>query len=108
MYMTSGHMAVHEMRPNRPVDTGAPTPEDALGAVTTYLSYFGPFSVHEDEGYLVHHKVGDLNPGQVGTDARRPFELTDTTLTLRPPVRAIDGRDVELALTWERIGDSRP
>lgn len=108
MYMKSGHMAVHEMRPNRPTYAGMPSAEDALGAVTTYLSYFGPFSVHEDEGYLVHHKAGDLNPAQVGTDGRRPYELTDTTLTLRPPVRAIDGREVELALTWERIGNEQP
>ena len=105
MYMPSGHMAVHEMRPNRPSYTGSPTAEDAREAVTTYLSYFGPFSVNEDEGYLVHHKIGDLNPGQVGTDARRPYELTGTTLTLRPPVRAIDGREVELALTWERLSN---
>ncbi len=69
IYTPSGHMAVHLMRPNRPGYTGAPTPEEALGAMRTYASYFGPFSVHEDEGYLVHHRVGATNPGSVGTDA---------------------------------------
>ncbi len=49
--MSSGHMAVHWSRQDRPVYTGAPTPEQALQAVETYGSYFGPFSVHEKEGY---------------------------------------------------------
>ena len=91
IYMPSGHMAVHISRPDRPVYAGAPTPEQALGAVRTYGSYFGPFSV---------------NPGQAGTDAQRFFELTDTHLTLRPPVRMDeDGRMVQGAITWARISE---
>ncbi len=105
IYMPSGHMAVHISRKDRPVYTGAPTPEQALQAVQTYGSYFGPFSVHEEEGYLVHHRIGNFNPGQAGTDAQRFYELTDTTLTLRPPPRTIDGREVQGAITWERISD---
>ncbi len=103
IYMPSGHMAVHLMRPNRPEYTGAPTPEQALGALRTYLSYFGPFSVNEDEGFIVHHRTGNLNPGQAGTDAQRFFEFTDTTLTLKPPARMVDGRELQTALTWERL-----
>lgn len=103
IYMPSGHMAVHIMRPNRPTYTGTPTPEQALRAVETYASYFGPFSVHEDEGYFVHHRIGNLNPGESGTDAQRFFELTDTTLTLMPPPRVIDGRELTSKITWERL-----
>lgn len=105
IYMPSGHMAVHISRGDRPVYTGAPTPEQALAAIRTYGSYFGPFSVHEDEGYLIHHRVGNLNPGQAGTDAQRFYELTDTTLTLKPPPRMIDGREVQSAIIWERISN---
>ena len=105
IYMPSGHMAVHISRPDRPVYTGAPTPEQALGAVRTYGSYFGPFSVNEEGGYLVHHRIGNFNPGQAGTDAQRFHELTDTQLTLRPPPRMVDGRDVQGAITWERISE---
>ncbi len=107
MYMPSGHMAVHISRPDRPAYTGSPTPAQALRAVQTYASYFGSFSVHEDEGYLVHHRVGHLNPGQAGTDAQRFFELTDASLTLRPPPRAIDGREVQAAIVWDRLS-ARP
>lgn len=104
-YMRSGHMAVHISRLNRPVYSGPPTPEQALQAIQTYGSYFGPFSVNEPESYFIHHRIGNLNPGQAGTDAQRFFELTDTTLTLRPPPRTTDGQEVQSAITWERISN---
>ena len=108
IYAPSGHMAVHLMRPGRePYAAGTqPTPEEALAAVRTYGSYFGPFSVHEDEGYLVHHRIGNLGPAGSGVDAQRGYELTDTHLTLRPPVGTdSEGRQVQSALRWARIRD---
>ncbi len=107
LYAPSGHMSVHLMRPGRePYAGDRPTAEEALLATQTYGSYFGPFSVHENDGYLVHHRVGSENPGGSGTDARRYYELTDTHLTLRPPV-GIDsrGRRGQTALRWARISD---
>ena len=105
IYAPSGHMAVHLMRPGREPYAGTrPTPEEALAAVQTYGGYFGPFSVHEDEGYLVHHRIGALNPGGTGVDAPRFYELTDTHLTLRPPVGTdSEGRPVQSTLRWTRI-----
>ena len=107
IYAPSGHMSVHLMRPGRQPYAGTqPTPEEALTAIRTYGSYFGPISVHEDEGYLVHHRIGNVNPGSIGTDAQRSYELTDTHLTLRPPVRTDDeGRQVQTALRWARISN---
>ena len=116
LYSPSGHMSVHLMRPGRvPYAGDRPTAEEALRATDSYGSYFGPFSVHElagcitcpgprDQGYLVHHRVGSENPGDSGSDARRYFELTDTHLTLRPPVRTDDeGRHVQSVLRWARL-----
>jgi len=107
IYAPSGHMAVHLMRPSRQSYAGTlPTPEEALAAVQTYGSYFGPFSVSEEEGYLVHHRIGNLSPGGTGTDAPRSYELTDTHLTLRPPVGTdTEGRRVQSSLRWARISD---
>ncbi len=107
IYAPSGHMSVHLMRPGRQPYAGPrPTAAEALAATRTYGSYFGPFSVHEDEGYLVHHRIGNENPGGTGTDAQRFYELTDTHLTLRPPVGTDDqGRQVQNALRWARISD---
>ena len=105
IYAPSGHMSVHLMRPGRQSYAGVqPTPEEALQAIGTYSSYFGPFSVHEDDGYLVHHRIGHVNPGSSGSDAQRFYELTDTHLTLRPPARTDDqGRMAQSALRWARL-----
>ena len=107
LYAPSGHMSVHLARPGRtPYADGRPTAEEALAATLSYGSYFGPFSVNEDEGYLVHHRVGSEDPGGSGTDAQRFYELTDTHLTLRPPVRTDDeGREVQSTILWARLSD---
>ena len=107
IYAPSGHMAVHLMRSGRePYDGTRPTPQEALMAIRTYGSYFGPFSVHEEEGYLVHHRIGNLSPRRTYTDAQRFYELTDTHLTLRPPVGTdSQGRPVQSTLRWARISD---
>jgi hypothetical protein len=115
-YAPSGHMSVHLVRPGRAVFAeDSPTAEEALDLTRTYGSYFGPFSVREmagcitcpgprDQGYLTHHRVGSTNPRATGTDARRYYELTDTHLTLRPPVSTDDeGREVVTAIRWERL-----
>ena len=105
IYAPSGHMAVHLMRPGREPYAGAqPTPEEALVAIQTYGSYFGPFSVHEDEGYLVHHQIGNLSPGGM-TDAQRFYELTGNDLILKPPVATVEGQQVQSYIRWSRIGD---
>ena len=105
MYAPSGHMSVHLMRPGRSPYVGdRPTAEEALAATRTYASYFGPFSVHEDEGFVVHHRIGSENPAGTGTDAKRFYELSDTHLTLKPPVQSdSQGRQLQTALRWARI-----
>ena len=116
-YARSGHMSVHLMRPDRVAFvSGRPTADEALSATETYGSYFGPFSVNEiagciscpgprDQGYFLHHRVGSENPGDSGSDARRYYELTDSQLILRPPVRTDDeGRQVISVISWTRLG----
>jgi len=107
IYAPSGHMSVHLMRPGRTHYAGdRPTPEEALMATETYGSYFGPFTVNEEEGYLVHHRIGNENPNGTGTDAQRFYELTDSHLTLRPPAATDgEGRQVQSALRWARISN---
>ena len=115
-YAPSGQMSVHLARPGRTAFAGdAPTADEALRLTETYGSYFGPFSVREmagcitcpgprDQGYLTHHLIGSTNPLGTGTDARRYYELTETHLTLRPPVSTDDeGREVVTAIRWERL-----
>ncbi len=105
MYAPSGHMSVHLMRPGRmPYAGDEPTAEEALATVLSYGSYFGPFSVNEEESYLVHHRIGNEDPGQSGTDAQRFHELTDTHLSLRPPVGVdAEGREGQSTILWARL-----
>jgi hypothetical protein len=107
IYAPSGHMAVHLMRPGHtPYVDDRPTAEEALRNTRTYASYFGPFSVHEDERYLVHHRIGHTNPGQSGTDAQRFYEFTDTHLMLSRPIGTGDddeGRELRATVTWARV-----
>ena len=106
-YAPSGHMSVHLMRAGRQIYAGdEPTADEALAVVDTYGSYFGPFSVNEEEAYLVHHRIGNEDPGQSGTDAQRFYELTDTHLNLMPPPATDDeGREVQSTIRWARISD---
>lgn len=115
-YAPSGRMSVHLQRAGRaPFAGGSPTAAEALRLTESYASGFGPFSVREmagcitcpgprDQGYLTHHRIGGADPRAAGTDARRYYELSDTHLTLRPPVGADDeGREVVTAVRWERL-----
>ena len=104
IYTSSGDMAVHLVRAGRePYADSRPTADEAQAAMSTYASYFGPFTIHQEDGYVVHHRIGITNPGSVGTDAQRYYELSDTHLILKPPPATIDGRRVQSALTWERL-----
>lgn len=107
IYAPSGHMAVHLMRPGRmPYAGDGPTAEEALATVLSYGSYFGPFSVNEEGGYLVHNRIGNEDPGQSETNAQRFYELSDTQLRLQPPVQIDDqGREVQGTIVWNRISD---
>ena len=100
-------MAAHLMRPGRRPYAGArPTPKEALEALRTYGGYFGPFSVNEDDGYLVHHRIGGVRPSAADTDAQRFYELAATYLTLQPPACTDDGgRAVQSRLRWRRISE---
>ncbi len=106
IYTASGHMAVHLVRPDRqPFAGGPPTAEEATAAIRTYISYFGPYTIHADDGYVVHHRSGCWYPSCMDTDAQRFYEFGDGTLTLQPPAREVDGRMVQDRLVWRRIAE---
>jgi hypothetical protein len=107
VYTASGHVMVHMMRPYRRRNVGGlPTPEETMAAYRSYTSYFGPYTVNESEKYLVHHLVGAINPGNVGSDFQRFFELAGNSLILKVPVtKNANGEDVHMTITWERLSD---
>ena len=106
IYTASGHMAVHLVRPDRePFAEGRATAEEATAAIRTYISYFGPYTIHADDGYVVHHRSGCWYPSCMSTDAQRFYEFGDGTLTLQPPAREVEGQMVQDSLVWRRISE---
>ena len=109
IYMPSGYMAVHLMRPERRSYEGPrPTGLEAHAAMRSYASYFGPFSVDAEAGVVVHHRAGHLDPGSIGVAAPRAFEFRDDQLILRPPVSTVDGQEVRTSVFWNRLSTMEP
>ena len=107
VYTASGHVMVHMMDPYRRRNVGeAPTPEETMATYRTYTSYFGPYTVNEAGGYVLHHLTAAFNSGVEGTDFQRWIEFSGRRLTLKPPVtRDARGQEVQAALIWERLSD---
>ena len=91
VYAPSGHMMVHMMEPYR-----------RRAAGSEYTSYFGTYTI-TGPGTLVHHMEGSLNPGSIGTDTQRFFEVSATTLILKPPLIKTPQGDVVMTNIWERV-----
>ena len=104
IYMPSGYMAVHLMRPDRDAyERTRPTPAEADATMRGYVSYAGPFTVDAEQRVVVHHQEAHLDPNRVGGDARRGFEFRDDQLILEPPVSTLDGRQFQTRVFWNRL-----
>jgi hypothetical protein len=114
IYTASGNMAVHIMPAGRPRYTGAePSGEEAKTALRGYTCYFGPYTVNEKDGYVVHQRIGHTIPSSIGTNAQRFYEFkgnrlvlsfVSTTFTVPTTIQAAkaEGREPG-TITWERI-----
>ena len=110
IYTPAGFMMVHMMQPDRKPYSGAqPTPEEARQALRTYTNYFGPFYIHETDGYVVHDQVGTLNIGRNGPNPlQRFYQLSGTRLMLKPPATFTpDGHTVQGTISWEHVDGDR-
>ena len=110
IYTPAGFMMVHMVQPDRkPYSRAPPTPEEAREALRTYTNYFGPFYIHETDGYVVHDQVGTLNLGRNGPGPQQRFyQLSGKSLLLRPPATYTpDGHTIQGTITWEHIDGDR-
>lgn len=106
IYTAAGFMAVHMVQPNRkPYASGQPTPQEAREALRTYTNYFGPFHIHEADGYVVHDQFGTANVGRNGPSPQQRFyRFTGNRLLLQPPTTYnADGTTAQGTITWERV-----
>ncbi|MCC7418475.1 MAG: lipocalin-like domain-containing protein [Acidobacteria bacterium] len=108
IYAPTGQMAVHIQPKVRSKYAGAtPTAEEAAAAMRGYTMYFGGYTVNGNEQFVVHHRVGNVNPGAV-VDAKRYFEFVTTPqgrerLILTPaPGNTGPKAQATTRLIWER------
>ena len=108
-YSDRGYMAVNVMPRDREpfADASEPTAEEVHAALQGYTGYYGPFSVEEDEdgGYLIHHRIGQINPGGE-VDAKRYYDLDGDRLILTPASDTGMKRDATRQVVWERLPDA--
>jgi hypothetical protein len=106
IYTPAAFMMVHMMQPNRKPYAGAnPTPDEALQTLRTYTNYFGPFYVHQSDGYVIHDQVGTLNMGRIGpSPQQRWYQFVGNRLVLQPPPTfSPDGHTLTGTITWEKM-----
>ncbi len=105
-YSDSGYMGVSSRDGNRATFAGdQPTPEEAQAAIGTYSAYYGPYTVHEAEGFVVHHRVGQIDPGGE-VDAKRFYDFVGDRLVLTPAPASGGKEQATRRIVWERLPDA--
>ena len=100
----SGYLSGQLMRCDRPqFASDSPTPEEIQAAYSGYLAYYGRVEINEEEGILVTHVEGCLNPDWVGTDQLRYFEFSGDHLILRTPPMQVGGLEFTGTFTWAKV-----
>jgi len=101
VYDASGQMSAHLMHSSNKADASPATDADRSAAFRRYLGYYGPFTVDELTGIVIHHVLGSSNPSWVGSNQVRYFSLSEDgnklTLSVKNQTR------VTSTLVWERI-----
>ena len=107
IYTAAGFMTVHMVQPGRkPYAAAQATPQEARQNLRTYTNYFGPFYIHEADGYVVHDQVGSLGVGRGGySPQQRFYRFAGNRLLLQPPpTYNADGTVTQGTITWEKVG----
>jgi hypothetical protein len=110
IYDSAGHVAAQLSRQGRTMDifkeecaeiSALKTSPNTANTVFGYDAYFGTYTVHEEEGYVVHHLESALWPGNMGKDIKRSFKLEGNELTITFSTTQ-DGKAVTRTLIWHR------
>jgi hypothetical protein len=107
IYTAAGFMMVHMVQPGRkPYAAAQPTAEEARQNLRTYTNYFGPFYIHDVDGYVVHDQFGSLGVGRGGyAPQQRFYRFVGNRLLLQPPpTYNADGTVAQGTITWEKVG----
>jgi len=108
IYTESGRYSAQLMRRDRPrfaiPDQMQGTAEEIDAGFKGCISYFGSYTIDEENNFIIHRVEGSLFPNMEGTNQIRLFEKSANQLTLRTPPFKLDGNTAVGILQWERIG----
>lgn len=109
IYTPAGFMTVHMVQPSRkPYAAAQPTAAEARQNLRTYTNYFGPFYVHDADGYVVHDQFGSLSAGRNSpSPQQRYYRFVGNRLLLQPPPTYQDNDTIQSTITWEKVDADR-
>jgi hypothetical protein len=102
-FMSVEIMAAHRT-PYHDPDAFGGTPGERSEAISTYLSYSGPFEVLADRDTVIHHIEVCSYPNWIGNAQVRFAELDGALLTLSTKPMMFQGVERSAHLVWERVG----
>ena len=107
-YNHDGYMSVEIMAadraPYRDPDAFGGTAEERSEAISTYLSYSGPYEVLPDRDTVIHHIEVCSYPNWIGNAQVRFATLDGDLLTLSTKPMTFQGVERRAELVWERVG----
>jgi Lipocalin-like domain len=107
-YNRDGFMSVEIMAarraPYQVPDTFGGTAQERSEAISTYLSYSGPFEVLSDQEAVIHHIEVSSYPNWIGNAQVRFAKLDGDLLTLSTKPMTFHGVQRRAELVWERVG----
>ena len=111
IYTTNGQMSAQLMHPGAALpDLTGLSSDEVMGQVfTTFIAYYGTYSIDESSQRVMHHVSGSVARSWVGTDQVREFKfLSVDRLRLTARLEGDQtGQDLRAAgtnmLIWERV-----
>jgi hypothetical protein len=107
-YNHDGYMSVEIMAegrvPFQEPDAFGGTPQERSEAISTYLSYAGPFELLADRDTVIHHIEVCSYPNWIGNAQVRFARLEGDVLVLSTKPMIFQGVTRAAELVWERVG----
>ncbi|HUE84940.1 MAG TPA: lipocalin-like domain-containing protein [Vicinamibacterales bacterium] len=102
MYDAAGNMSAQLMRTGRTPLSQPPAEAERAAAYSTFVAYYGKYTIDAATSKVTHSVEGALNPNWVKTDLVRYYEFSADGRRLMLSLRNAQGR-VTGTLTWERM-----
>jgi hypothetical protein len=90
--------------PYQELDAFGGTPQERSEAISTYLSYIGPFDVLPDRDTVIHHIEVCSYPNWIGNAQVRFAKPEGELLVLSTKPMTFQGVTRSAELVWERVG----